>query len=329
MLYLGLDTSNYTTSAAVFDAVSGRVYKAGKLLPVKPGKLGVRQSDALFHHTVQLPGVVAEAVGAAASEVDSLAVGAAADFRGEFSAIGVSSRPRNIDGSYMPCFLAGVTSAEILGSVNKIPVHKTSHQVGHILAALYSVNRLDLVNTRFNALHVSGGTTDMLLCTPDEDEIIRCEIVAASADLKAGQLVDRVGVMLGLNFPCGAELEKLAEGGVSLKKIDVPMKNGNPCFSGAENKCRKMLEDNVPPQVIAHYVLEYIETALMKMIAFNASCDTIVFAGGVMSNKIIRERLKNMGREKYFAAPGYSSDNAVGAAIYAYLANLANLKVAK
>ncbi|MDR0987432.1 MAG: peptidase M22 [Ruminococcus sp.] len=303
MLYLGLDTSNYTTSAAVYDSETGQVYMAGKLLPVKPGELGVRQSDALFHHTVQLPGVVAEAMGV----------------RENIAAVGVSSRPRNIEGSYMPCFLAGVTAAEILGSVSKIPVHKTSHQVGHILAALYSVGRHDLVNTKFNALHISGGTTDMLLCTPDEDEIIRCEIVAASADLKAGQLVDRVGVMLGLKFPCGPELEKLATGGDSLIKIDVPTKNGNPCFSGAENKCRKMLEDNVPPSIIAHYALEYIETALMKMIAFHASCDTIVFAGGVMSNRMIRESLEKMGREKLFAAPGYSSDNAVGAAIYAYL----------
>jgi N6-L-threonylcarbamoyladenine synthase len=306
MLYLGLDTSNYTTSAAVYDSETGRVYKSGKLLPVKPGELGVRQSDALFHHTVQLPGVVAEAVGAAG-------------FREKLTAVGVSSRPRNVDGSYMPCFLAGVSSAEILGSVNNIPVHKTSHQVGHILAALYSVGRLDLVKTRFNALHISGGTTDMLRCSPDDNEIIRCDIVAASADLKAGQLVDRVGVMFGLSFPCGPELEKLAQGGVLRGKIDVPMKNGNPCFSGAENRCRKMLEDNVPPADIALYALLYIETAIEKMINSNASCDTIIFAGGVMSNEIIRNRLCNIHQEKYFAAPGYSSDNAVGAAIYAYL----------
>ncbi|MDR0974458.1 MAG: peptidase M22 [Ruminococcus sp.] len=322
MLYLGLDTSNYTTSAAVYDSETGCVYKAGKLLPVKPGELGVRQSDALFHHTVQLPGVVAETIGAATGKAglneDSTA-DCTAKLREKISAIGVSSRPRNVEGSYMPCFLAGVTAAEIIGSVNNIPVHKTSHQVGHILAALYSVGRLDLVNRPFNAFHISGGTTDMLLCTPDDDEILRCEIVAASADLKAGQLVDRVGVMLGLPFPCGPELEKLAENGLPPKKINVPMKNGSPCFSGAENKCRKMFEDNIPPEDIARYVLSYIETAIMNMINANASCDTIVFAGGVMSNKLIRKSLEKIDREKYFAAPGYSSDNAVGAAVYAYL----------
>jgi N6-L-threonylcarbamoyladenine synthase len=311
MLYLGLDTSNYTTSAAVYDSITRRVYKAGKLLPVKPGELGVRQSDALFHHTVQLPGVVAEAVGAAAGKLPF--------FCKKISAVGVSSRPRNIEGSYMPCFLAGVTSAEILSSVNKIPVHKTSHQVGHILAALYSVGKLDLINDPFNAFHVSGGTTDMLRCTPDENEIIRCGIVCASADLKAGQLVDRVGVMLGLNFPCGPELEKLAESGVSRKKIAIPFKNENPCFSGAENQCKKMLENKTPHAIIARYVLDYIASAVMHMEFFNSSCKTLVFAGGVMSNKIIRESLNTIDKEKYFAAPGYSSDNAVGAAIYAYL----------
>jgi N6-L-threonylcarbamoyladenine synthase len=302
MIYLGFDTSNYTTSAAVFDSSTDKVCKAGKLLPVKPGELGVRQSDALFHHTVQLPEIVESAM---------------AEITDEIRAVGVSSRPRNIEGSYMPCFLAGVSAAEILGSVNNIPVYKTSHQVGHILAALYSIDRLDLVNKPFYALHVSGGTTDMLLCTPDEDEIIRCELVSASADLKAGQLVDRVGLMLGLQFPCGPELENLAAKTPYNKKINVAKRDGNPCFSGIENICKKMITDGEPKELVARFVLEYIKTAIWEMVSQHTETETVVFAGGVMSNEIIKSYFDI--KRFLFAAPGFSSDNAVGTAVYAYL----------
>jgi N6-L-threonylcarbamoyladenine synthase len=302
MIYLGFDTSNYTTSAAVFDSDSGKVQKAGKLLPVKPGELGVRQSDALFHHTVQLPEIVEMVM---------------SDVKDNICAVGVSSRPRNIEGSYMPCFLAGVTAAEILSSVNNIPVYKTSHQVGHILAALYSIERLDLVNEPFTAFHVSGGTTDMLLCTPDKDEIIRCELVAASADLKAGQLIDRVGLMLGLQFPCGPELEKLAVKALYKKKINVAKRDGNPCFSGVENICKKMITDGEPKENVARFVLEYIKTAIWEMVSQHTEKETVVFAGGVMSNEIIKSYFDNT--RFLFAAPGFSSDNAVGTAVYAYL----------
>jgi N6-L-threonylcarbamoyladenine synthase len=305
MIYLGFDTSNYTTSAAVFDSETGKVHKAGKLLPVKPGELGVRQSDALFHHTLQLPEIVKTAL---------------TEISGNIRAVGVSSRPRNVEGSYMPCFLAGVSAADILGSVNNIPVYKTSHQVGHILAALFSIGRLDLVNEPFNAFHVSGGTTDMLLCKPERDEIIRCECISASADLKAGQLVDRVGVMLGLQFPCGPELEKLAAKSKYTEKIKVAKKDGNPCFSGAENICKKMLEKNEPKEYIARFVLEYIKTAISDMIALHAAAGTVVFAGGVMSNEIIRSHFSD--KRYLFAAPGFSSDNAVGTALYAYLKDI-------
>ena len=196
MKILGIDTSNYTTSAALYDTESGIVVQSKKLLPVKKGELGLRQSDAVFHHTKQLP----EIFGRLFEEASVIP-----------EAIGVSVRPRNIDGSYMPCFLCGEGLADSLSAVNNIPVYKTSHQVGHILAALYSAGKLDFVNRRFIAFHVSGGTTDCLLVEPDSENVIKITELGTSLDLKAGQAVDRVGLMLGLDFPCGIQLEALAE----------------------------------------------------------------------------------------------------------------------
>ncbi|MGN1103187.1 MAG: peptidase M22, partial [Huintestinicola sp.] len=179
-LFLGLDTSNYTTSAALFDSESRKMLSHKKLLSVKSGEAGLRQSDAVFQHTKQLPEIVKGLFSGYGGTADITAVGA-------------SFRPRNTEGSYMPCFLCGEGLADSIGAVDCIPVYKTSHQIGHILAALYSADRLSMINAPFIAFHVSGGTTDCLYCEPDEQELIKVTEAASSLDLKAGQLIDRTG----------------------------------------------------------------------------------------------------------------------------------------
>lgn len=307
-LYLGFDTSNYTTSAALFNTEGFTIMQSKKLLPVKPGELGLRQSDAVFHHVRQLPQII-----------DGL------DFppKDKLKAIGVSSRPRNIEGSYMPCFLVGEAAASCVSSANKIPVYKTSHQIGHILAAVYSCGRMDLLSfdKPFLAFHVSGGTTDCLLAVPDEDEVLKISQISSSLDIKAGQLIDRVGLMLGLDFPCGKELEKLAMLSDAVYKIKPKLKDGSSCLSGVENKCRDMLNNYCQPCDIALYTLKYIESAIHSMTAFAIEkCGfdgmPVVYAGGVMSDKLIRNSLAK-DFNAFFSEPEFSCDNAAGVAIYA------------
>lgn len=302
--YLGLDTSNYTTSAAIYDSATGKVRQKKKLLPVKEGEKGLRQSDALFHHIRQLPEVSDELL-------------RSSDIR----AIGVSTRPRNVEGSYMPCFMAGETVAQSLSAIKNIPLYRTSHQVGHILAALYSCERLDLVreDKPFIAFHVSGGTTDCLLCAPDPDDVIKCTEISSSLDLKAGQAVDRVGVMLGLRFPSGPELEKLALESTKKFKISPAMRNGCCSLSGIENICQKMLKDGESSCDIALYCIKYIESAITKMTecALKACGELpLIYAGGVMSNTLIKDSITKRFAA-HFAEPALSSDNACGVAIFA------------
>lgn len=301
---LGIDTSNYTTSTALFDTDTMEVVHSKKLLPVKEGELGLRQSDAVFHHTKRLPEMIKQ-----------LFYGREADI----SCIGVSVKPRNIEGSYMPCFLCGEGLADSLGAVNKIPVHKTSHQTGHILAALFSAGKLEFVNRKFIAFHVSGGTTDCLLVEPDRDKVIKITEIGTSLDLKAGQAVDRVGLMLGLKFPCGKELEKLAEQSSRSFKIKPVLKGGSCCLSGLENKCRLMLDSGESMEDTANYCLSCIYAAVKGMTEYallNEGDMPVVFAGGVMSDKIIRRRLEQ-DFEAYFAEPDFSCDNASGTAVFA------------
>ena len=173
-------------------------------------------------------------------------------------------------------------------------VMTTSHQIGHILAALYSADRLELVNERFIAFHVSGGTTDCLLCEPDSELLIKVTELGTSLDLKAGQAVDRVGLMLGLHFPCGKELERLAEKADRHFKVKPVLKEGSCCLSGVENKCRSMLDSGEKPENVAAYCLDLIaETVISMTGAAIEKCGELplVYAGGVMSDQLIKNRI--------------------------------------
>lgn len=306
-LFLGIDTSNYTTSVALFDSLTGEIAQKKKLLPVREGQLGLRQSDAVFHHTAQLHTLFGELHEGVNPR--------------EISAIGVSTRPRPVDGSYMPCFTVGENTAKILSAVLRAPLFVFSHQEGHIAAALYSAKRDDLFDKEFLAFHVSGGTTEAVIAKGDGYGF-SVDMVAKTLDLNAGQAVDRVGLMLGLRFPCGMELERLAEQNTELIKVRPTLKGCDCCLSGVENRCKKLLDSGKSREYVAAFCIESIRVTLCAMtdaIFEKYGSMPVVYAGGVMSNKII----KNSFEEKYntvFAEPVFSSDNAAGIAYLCYRA---------
>ena len=298
---LGIDTSNYTTSAAIWQ--NGKITQNKQLLPVKEGQLGLRQSDAVFHHVQQLPGILEPLL----KEHPAM------------EAIGVSARPRDLEGSYMPCFTVGSGTAKALSDALDIPLYIFSHQAGHIAAALFSCNRMDLRKRQFLAYHVSGGTTEAILVSPDPEHVLHETIVSQSLDLKGGQAVDRVGLMLGLPFPAGKELERLALQCNETFKIKPTMKGFDFCLSGIENQCRTLLQKDYPKPYIARYCLESLSAALSR------SCELllqeygdlpVVFAGGVMSNRLIRQQMENRFNA-FFAEPEFARDNAAGIAVLA------------
>lgn len=302
-IYLGIDTSNYTTSVALYNSDDGSVMMSRKLLPVKSGDKGLRQSDAVFHHVQQLPEMMEEVLNG---------------FDGEICGIGVSTRPRVVEGSYMPCFTVGHGCAKTLSAMQHIAMYEFSHQQGHLAAALYSIGRLDLIDKPHIAFHVSGGTTEALLVNEGEG-LLSTTLLSSTLDLNAGQLIDRVGVMMGLPFPCGKALEALALSCNNIIKIKPALKEGDCCLSGGENLCKKLLEQGKPHEYVAKYVLSYVQEAIYGM-----CCEIrktypelpIVFAGGVMSNSMIRQYITSHV-DCLFSKPEYSSDNACGVAVLA------------
>ena len=301
---LGIDTSNYTTSAALYR--NGKITQKKQLLPVKDGTLGLRQSDAVFHHVQQLPLLLEEL------------------FFGErelLTAIGVSVSPRDAAGSYMPCFTVGHGSARQLSALLRIPYYSFSHQCGHIMAALFSAGQTALRFDKFLAFHVSGGTTEALLVTPDASRIIKTECVAGTLDLNAGQAVDRVGGLLGLTFPAGPALEGLAKSCREPMKARATVKGADCCLSGLENQCRELLSRGTPRETVARFCLDSIQETLVRMterLLERYGTLPLVFSGGVMSNRQIRENL-TARFQAHFAEPAFSADNAAGVAVLAAL----------
>ncbi len=301
MLSLGFDTSNYTTSCACFDGVGGRNFS--RLLDVPEGALGLRQSEALFSHIKRLPEL--------SDRLFAYLDGAKVD------AIGVSTRPRAVEGSYMPCFLAGESQAKVLANALRIPVVEVSHQQGHIAAALWSAGHLELLEQAFLAWHLSGGTTELLLVQP-EGRNVRCEKLGGTTDISAGQLIDRTGQLLQLPFPSGRMLDQLAQHAEDTEFFRVRVNDFAFSLSGVQNQVTAFYQKSGNKEETAAFALRSVVHAVKKATQ-NAQKQhpglPVLFSGGVASNSLLRKKLKDCGA--IFASPEFSTDNAMGAAILA------------
>ncbi len=298
---IGIDTSNYTTSVAFFDGTGGE--NCSKLLPVKSGELGLRQSDAVFAHIKSLP----ELSGRLFSHIG----------KSPITAVGVSTRPRAVEGSYMPCFLVGLSHATLLSNALHVPLVEVSHQQGHVAASLWSAGHLELMDEPHLAWHLSGGTTELLLVEP-EGKLVKCTKIGGTTDISAGQLIDRTGQLLGLPFPSGKHLDALSRDAAGKDFFRVKCKDMTFSFSGMQNKVQQYFEANGDPAETAAYALRCVAYGV-----FHATQQAltaypglpVVFSGGVASNTLLRQVLEPLS--PIFAQPQYSTDNAMGVAVLA------------
>ena len=307
---VGIDTSCYTTSTAALDQ-SGKLIADCRIpLQVKPGGKGLAQSEMVFQHVRNLPVVMKELRRAIGMEARIVAIGA-------------SWRPRPLEDSYMPAFLAGFGLAEALGAAMNCPVIGISHQENHVLAGMWSSG--ETFWEPFLAVHVSGGTTEILHVRQCPDRL-DLELVGGSRDLHAGQFVDRVGVALGLPFPAGPHLEALAEKcSGPVPELPVSVDGSQISFSGPESHVRRWLATAPDPSAVAAAVQECIAGSLLRslMAAIDQTrSKTVLLVGGVAANRFIRAKLATELERRCAAVvrwpePQYSGDNAVGAAWWA------------
>lgn len=309
-VYLGIDTSNYTTSVALLSSDGSLIANIKRPLPVKQGERGLRQADALFAHIKNLPSAMREAKEYLAGRSPA--------------AIGVSEKPRNAEGSYMPCFLAGISAAESASAVTGAKIYRFSHQCGHIMAALYGSGRFDLLGKSFAAFHVSGGTTELVRVRSSSAEGFCTELLGGTKDVNAGQIIDRVGVLMGLSFPAGPAMEELALKNTKkppvrrIRETDLSVN-----LSGVENLAAKLYAETGDRSLVADFTLRTIGGALISLsegYENRYGKSEFVYAGGVISNSIIRSMLAGRFAAS-FAPPALSADNAVGVACLARYAD--------
>ncbi|MGI5911712.1 MAG: peptidase M22 [Syntrophomonadaceae bacterium] len=312
MIYLGIDTSAYTTSIALVDDNFNIIIDLRKVLQVKKGQKGLRQSEALFLHLKNLPFLFHEMP---------------ADILAKVKAIAVSAFPRNVEGSYMPVFNAGLSQARILSIYTATPLYLFSHQEGHIMAGLKRNQEL-LLKPEFIACHFSGGTSEVLIVRKAQKTVFAIDVAMTGSDLHAGQLVDRVAVALGLPFPGGKHMEAIALswGNKEIPVIPSAIKGDLFSFAGAETRAKQLLNRGYANEAIACAVFRAIantlEKCLLKVTA-QSGIREVLLVGGVMANTLIRKRLINrlehpaVGLKLYFAEPALSTDNAVGIAMLA------------
>ena len=300
MSVIGIDTSNYTTSIAFFDGEGGE--NCSRLLPVRQGELGLRQSDAVFAHIKSLP----ELSGRLFSHIQK---------EDTITAVGVSTRPRAVEGSYMPCFMVGYSHAKLLADALGVPLVEVSHQQGHVAASLWSAGRLDLMEETHLAWHLSGGTTELLLVEP-EGRNVKCTRIGGTTDISAGQLIDRTGQLLDLPFPSGKHLDSLSRDATGTDAFRVKCKSCEFSLSGVQNKVQQFHAACADPAETAAYALRCITGAVYQATvqALEAYPGlSVVFSGGVASNSMLRELTAPL--HPVFAQPQFSTDNAMGVAV--------------
>lgn len=315
-LFLGVDTSCYTTSLAVVNERADLVCDVRRLLDVHKGERGLQQSAALFQHIRNLPGLLREI----ANRVEL----------SEIKGVAVSSSPRPAEGSYMPVFNAGIAQAETIGLTLKVPVVYTSHQEGHLMAGIWSAS--GPTNEDFLAVHMSGGTTELLKVVnltqyeSASGRLFEVALLGGTTDLHAGQFVDRVGVRMGLPFPAGPGLESMArEGPEGRGLIPSAVRGYDLSFSGPESHAQRLLDHGVSSHEVARAVESCIVKSIFKLVLRGVEdfeLSRVLIVGGVAANLYIREELRSRlgktGIETFFAEPRFSSDNAVGTALIAH-----------
>jgi len=309
-LALGLDTSCYTTSVALMRQDGTLAADARRPLVVKPGGRGLSQSEMVYQHTRNLPMVFADAMATVGEGIELLAVGA-------------SVKPRPVEDSYMPAFLVGGGYGKVLALSHGVACHGISHQENHILAGIWSAG--GPCADRFLAVHVSGGTTEVTAVDSSADGLT-VTLLGGSLDIAAGQFIDRIGVTLGLPFPAGPEIERLARHGQdNPAAIPVTVEKCSVSFSGPETHARRLLDQGFAPAFVAAGLQRCIAEALTKMIraAITATKrNDVLLVGGVGSNSYIRGHIaEGLAGDRavslYYPRIEYSGDNAVGAAYYA------------
>ncbi len=239
--------------------------------------------------------------------------------RSELEAVVVTRGPGLIG-----ALLVGLSYAKALAYALRIPLLGVHHIEGHILA----VQLERRVDYPFLAIAVSGGHTHIYRV----DAIGSYRLLGRTVDDAAGEAFDKVAKMLGLGYPGGPVIDKLAaagdDGGLVFPRPLLKKDNHNFSFSGVKTAVLNHLHslDTKPDAAAVRQIAGAFQTAVVDVLtrkvmraAERENLDRIVVAGGVACNSGLRQRFAELsqtsGRQVFFPAPVLCADNAAMLAV--------------
>ncbi len=260
-------------------------------------------------------------------------------FMEKIDLIAVTSGP-----GLMPCLLTGTSFAKTLAYKHKKPLIGVNHLEGHLFSGLIKLQFvINDLQTLFPALGliVSGGHTELVLV----EGIAKYKLIGETLDDAAGEAFDKVARLLGLGYPGGPVIEKMAKTGNKDRfKLPRPMINSpdyNFSFSGLKtavlykikdyqeelriNGKNQKLSNKIKIDMAASFQRAVIETLIKKTekAIKELRTKTLLVGGGVLANDQIREELKILSRRAnislFLPSKRYCGDNAVMIALAAYL----------
>ena len=272
---------------------------------------GVVPEIASRHHLENINGVLADSLAEAGVSLDDIDL------------IGVTNGPGLIG-----ALLVGVATAKAIAFAKDIPIVGVHHLIGHISANYIQSPNLE---PPFMALITSGGHTEIV----DVKSYTECEILGGTRDDAVGEAYDKIARVLGLGYPGGPKIDKIAKEGnpeaIHFKRVMLEKDSFDFSFSGLKtqvlnyiNTERQAGREVNRADVAASFqeaVMDVLTEKVMHAVAVRGE-DKLVLAGGVAANSRLRGMLgdacKKAGIELYVPAPVLCTDNGAMIASAAY-----------
>ncbi len=256
-----------------------------------PEEGGIHPREAANHHAERAPGVLRAALEAAGVEARDLDV------------VAFSRGP-----GLGPCLRTAATTARTLALAAEVPLAGVNHCVAHQEIGRAVTGAEDPV-----LLYASGGNTQVIAYTGG-----RYRVVGETLDVGVGNLLDKFARELGLPFPGGPELERMARGSDVLLELPYSVKGMDVAFSGLLTAATSLLEDGAAPEDLANSLQE-TAYAMLTEVTERALAHTgkteVVLGGGVACNARLREMVELMARdrgaESFAPPPDLCVDNGV------------------
>ena len=301
MRVLGIETSCDETGIAIYDDAAGllanQLYSQVKLHADYGGVVPELASRDHVRKTLPLIQAALEEAGLQAKDIDAVAYTAGPGLVG--------------------ALLVGATIGRSLAFAWDVPAIAVHHMEGHQLAPMLEDNPPEFP---FVALLVSGGHTQLIGVTG----IGEYTLLGESVDDAAGEAFDKTAKLLGLDYPGGPMLSKMAQQGVEKRFIFPRPMTDRPgldfSFSGLKTFTANTIRDNSDDPQTRADIARAFEDAVVDTLAIKCrraldQCGftRLVIAGGVSANRTLRSRLAEMmqkrGGEVFYARPEFCTDN--------------------